>query len=205
MEFRIVRTRNIGHNFFGLCCRPLTHLKANMTQYHFILRIISYFCDWDWSQQFHWVVQPDWIFLHWKKLWMIVLSLQTISLLVFMSGALGKKGPFLVLSPLSVMENWRKELEWYSHTHIRIYIHSLQSTHNNSVCYRPQVPGLKHVCLSWLQLRSFFDCAVLLWRQRETGWASEGIRHTGLSCPSHNVWGLWWFCESKMTQSFIYV
>ncbi|MEQ2211152.1 Chromodomain-helicase-DNA-binding protein 1-like [Xenoophorus captivus] len=36
---------------------------------------------------------------------------QTISLLVYMSGALGKKGPFLVLSPLSVMENWRKELE----------------------------------------------------------------------------------------------
>ncbi|KAM4738434.1 chromodomain-helicase-DNA-binding protein 1-like [Anableps anableps] len=39
---------------------------------------------------------------------------QTISLLVFMSGALGKKGPFLVLSPLSVMENWRKELESFA-------------------------------------------------------------------------------------------
>ncbi|XP_022614806.1 chromodomain-helicase-DNA-binding protein 1-like isoform X2 [Seriola dumerili] len=39
---------------------------------------------------------------------------QTISLLVYMSGALGKKGPFLVLSPLSVMENWRKELECFS-------------------------------------------------------------------------------------------
>ncbi|XP_061593050.1 chromodomain-helicase-DNA-binding protein 1-like isoform X2 [Cololabis saira] len=36
---------------------------------------------------------------------------QTISLLVHMSGALGVKGPFLVLSPLSVLENWRKELE----------------------------------------------------------------------------------------------
>ncbi|XP_069006892.1 chromodomain-helicase-DNA-binding protein 1-like [Embiotoca jacksoni] len=35
---------------------------------------------------------------------------QTISLLVYMSGALGEKGPFLVLSPLSVLENWRKEL-----------------------------------------------------------------------------------------------
>lgn len=46
------------------------------------------------------------------------LSLQTISLLVYMSGALGKKGPFLVLSPLSVMENWRKELEGYDHIHI---------------------------------------------------------------------------------------
>ncbi|XP_070816847.1 chromodomain-helicase-DNA-binding protein 1-like [Chaetodon trifascialis] len=39
---------------------------------------------------------------------------QTISLLVYMSGALGKKGPFLVLSPLSVMENWRKELESFA-------------------------------------------------------------------------------------------
>ncbi|XP_070688017.1 chromodomain-helicase-DNA-binding protein 1-like [Pempheris klunzingeri] len=41
---------------------------------------------------------------------------QTISLLVYMSGALGKKGPFLVLSPLSVMENWRKELECFTPT-----------------------------------------------------------------------------------------
>ncbi|XP_054904476.1 chromodomain-helicase-DNA-binding protein 1-like isoform X1 [Poeciliopsis prolifica] len=39
---------------------------------------------------------------------------QTISLLVYQSGALGKKGPFLVLSPLSVMENWRKELESFA-------------------------------------------------------------------------------------------
>uniref|UniRef100_M4ANA1 Chromodomain helicase DNA binding protein 1-like n=1 Tax=Xiphophorus maculatus TaxID=8083 RepID=M4ANA1_XIPMA len=39
---------------------------------------------------------------------------QTISLLVYESGALGKKGPFLVLSPLSVMENWRKELESFA-------------------------------------------------------------------------------------------
>ncbi|XP_015247566.1 PREDICTED: chromodomain-helicase-DNA-binding protein 1-like isoform X1 [Cyprinodon variegatus] len=39
---------------------------------------------------------------------------QTISLLVYMFGALGKKGPFLVLSPLSVMENWRKELESFA-------------------------------------------------------------------------------------------
>ncbi|XP_031695154.1 chromodomain-helicase-DNA-binding protein 1-like [Anarrhichthys ocellatus] len=39
---------------------------------------------------------------------------QTISLLVFMSGALGKSGPFLVLSPLSVLENWRTELEGFA-------------------------------------------------------------------------------------------
>uniref|UniRef100_A0A665SVS4 Helicase ATP-binding domain-containing protein n=1 Tax=Echeneis naucrates TaxID=173247 RepID=A0A665SVS4_ECHNA len=39
---------------------------------------------------------------------------QTITLLVYTSGALGKKGPFLVLSPLSVMENWRKELECFA-------------------------------------------------------------------------------------------
>uniref|UniRef100_A0A8C4GPP0 Chromodomain-helicase-DNA-binding protein 1-like n=1 Tax=Dicentrarchus labrax TaxID=13489 RepID=A0A8C4GPP0_DICLA len=39
---------------------------------------------------------------------------QTISLLMYMSGGLGKKGPFLVLSPLSVMENWRRELEGFA-------------------------------------------------------------------------------------------
>lgn len=39
---------------------------------------------------------------------------QTISLLVYMSGGLGKNGPFLVLSPLSVMENWRSELESFA-------------------------------------------------------------------------------------------
>ncbi|KAM8875573.1 chromodomain-helicase-DNA-binding protein 1-like isoform 2-T2 [Spinachia spinachia] len=39
---------------------------------------------------------------------------QTISLLVFVSGAPGRKGPFLVLSPLSVMENWRKELDSFA-------------------------------------------------------------------------------------------
>lgn len=43
---------------------------------------------------------------------------QTISLLLYVSGALGKKGPFLVLSPLSVMENWRRELEEYDHPHL---------------------------------------------------------------------------------------
>ncbi|XP_077440207.1 chromodomain-helicase-DNA-binding protein 1-like isoform X2 [Vanacampus margaritifer] len=39
---------------------------------------------------------------------------QTISLLLYMSGALDVKGPFLVLSPLSVMENWRSELERFA-------------------------------------------------------------------------------------------
>ncbi|XP_017278857.1 chromodomain-helicase-DNA-binding protein 1-like isoform X2 [Kryptolebias marmoratus] len=39
---------------------------------------------------------------------------QTISLLLYVSGALGKKVPFLVLSPLSVLENWRKELERFA-------------------------------------------------------------------------------------------
>lgn len=42
---------------------------------------------------------------------MFYFLLQTISLLVYQSGGLGKNGPFLVLSPLSVMENWRSELE----------------------------------------------------------------------------------------------
>uniref|UniRef100_A0AAV2L2A4 E3 ubiquitin ligase TRAF3IP2 n=1 Tax=Knipowitschia caucasica TaxID=637954 RepID=A0AAV2L2A4_KNICA len=39
---------------------------------------------------------------------------QTISLLLFISGACGKNGPFLVVSPLSVMENWRKEMESFA-------------------------------------------------------------------------------------------
>uniref|UniRef100_A0A8C6WRR8 Chromodomain helicase DNA binding protein 1-like n=1 Tax=Neogobius melanostomus TaxID=47308 RepID=A0A8C6WRR8_9GOBI len=39
---------------------------------------------------------------------------QTISLLLYICGALGKKGPFLVVSPLSVMENWRKEMESFA-------------------------------------------------------------------------------------------
>ncbi|XP_060934573.1 chromodomain-helicase-DNA-binding protein 1-like [Limanda limanda] len=36
---------------------------------------------------------------------------QTISLLVYMLGALGSDGPFLVMSPLSVLEYWKEELE----------------------------------------------------------------------------------------------
>ncbi|KAM3875781.1 LOW QUALITY PROTEIN: chromodomain-helicase-DNA-binding protein 1-like [Diretmus argenteus] len=39
---------------------------------------------------------------------------QTISLLVYMTGALGEKGPFLVLSPLSVLENWRREMDCFA-------------------------------------------------------------------------------------------
>nr|XP_023656657.1 chromodomain-helicase-DNA-binding protein 1-like [Paramormyrops kingsleyae] len=39
---------------------------------------------------------------------------QTIALLLYMKGSLGHKGPFLVLSPLSVMENWREEMERFS-------------------------------------------------------------------------------------------
>lgn len=36
---------------------------------------------------------------------------QSISLLLYVRGALSEKGPFLILSPLSVMENWRQEME----------------------------------------------------------------------------------------------
>ncbi|XP_033821447.1 chromodomain-helicase-DNA-binding protein 1-like isoform X2 [Periophthalmus magnuspinnatus] len=39
---------------------------------------------------------------------------QTISLLLYITGECGKKGPFLVVSPLSVMENWRKEMESFA-------------------------------------------------------------------------------------------
>ncbi|XP_056894928.1 chromodomain-helicase-DNA-binding protein 1-like [Takifugu flavidus] len=37
---------------------------------------------------------------------------QAISLLLYVSRALRNKGPFLVLSPLSVLENWRKEFKF---------------------------------------------------------------------------------------------
>eukprot|EP00063_Salmo_salar_P096253 XP_014071088.1 PREDICTED: chromodomain-helicase-DNA-binding protein 1-like [Salmo salar] len=39
---------------------------------------------------------------------------QTISLLLYMRGALRQDGPFLVLSPLSVMDNWRSEMKCLS-------------------------------------------------------------------------------------------
>ncbi|KAJ7993577.1 hypothetical protein DPEC_G00273840 [Dallia pectoralis] len=39
---------------------------------------------------------------------------QAISLLLYLQGALGQEGPFLVLSPLSVMDNWRSEMERFS-------------------------------------------------------------------------------------------
>ncbi|KAK6313622.1 hypothetical protein J4Q44_G00150810 [Coregonus suidteri] len=39
---------------------------------------------------------------------------QTISLLLYMRGALRQDGPFLVVSPLSVMDNWRSEMECLS-------------------------------------------------------------------------------------------
>ncbi|XP_061081834.1 chromodomain-helicase-DNA-binding protein 1-like [Conger conger] len=39
---------------------------------------------------------------------------QTISLLVYSRGALGYEGPFLILCPLSVMENWREEMERFA-------------------------------------------------------------------------------------------
>ncbi|KAL4656875.1 chromodomain-helicase-DNA-binding protein 1-like isoform X2 [Arapaima gigas] len=39
---------------------------------------------------------------------------QTISLLVYVRGSQGHEGPFLVLSPLSVMENWREEIVRFS-------------------------------------------------------------------------------------------
>ncbi|KAG5833507.1 hypothetical protein ANANG_G00276650 [Anguilla anguilla] len=39
---------------------------------------------------------------------------QTISLLVYARGALGYEGPFLILSPLSVMNNWREEMERFA-------------------------------------------------------------------------------------------
>lgn len=45
-----------------------------------------------------------------------------------MSGVLGKKGLFLVLSPLSVMENWRNELERYKKNNLTIEFHTVCTT-----------------------------------------------------------------------------
>ncbi|KPP68665.1 chromodomain-helicase-DNA-binding protein 1-like [Scleropages formosus] len=39
---------------------------------------------------------------------------QTVSLLVYIRGSQGHEGPFLILSPLSVLENWREEMERFS-------------------------------------------------------------------------------------------
>ncbi|MGH0142092.1 UNVERIFIED_CONTAM: hypothetical protein FKN15_023028 [Acipenser sinensis] len=39
---------------------------------------------------------------------------QTISLLVYAVGSLNEKGPFLILSPLSVVSNWKEELERFA-------------------------------------------------------------------------------------------
>ena len=36
---------------------------------------------------------------------------QTIALLLYSRGARASEGPFLILCPLSVMENWREEME----------------------------------------------------------------------------------------------
>lgn len=103
------------------------------------------------------------------------LSPQTISLLVYISGALGKNGPFLVISPLSVMENWREELERCRHTH--------------AFCTQTACMTLLNVRCACLQLRPLSDRAVLQRRQAETGWASEEDGHTELRCCAHHVRG----------------
>uniref|UniRef100_A0A4X2KLN9 Chromodomain helicase DNA binding protein 1 like n=1 Tax=Vombatus ursinus TaxID=29139 RepID=A0A4X2KLN9_VOMUR len=36
---------------------------------------------------------------------------QTIALLIYLTGSLKKKGPFLILCPLSVLTNWKEEME----------------------------------------------------------------------------------------------
>lgn len=100
---------------------------------------------------------------------------QTISLLVFVSGGLGKKGPFLILSPLSVMENWRKELErcgWPA-----------ESMTNGPETRRIKSPA----CVCSLQLRPVAERPVLQRRQGETCGASEGNRQPDLHRPAHHV------------------
>ncbi|XP_027722502.1 chromodomain-helicase-DNA-binding protein 1-like isoform X2 [Vombatus ursinus] len=39
---------------------------------------------------------------------------QTIALLIYLTGSLKKKGPFLILCPLSVLTNWKEEMERFA-------------------------------------------------------------------------------------------
>ncbi|XP_072500692.1 chromodomain-helicase-DNA-binding protein 1-like isoform X1 [Notamacropus eugenii] len=39
---------------------------------------------------------------------------QTIALLIYLTGSLKKKGPFLILCPLSVLSNWKEEMERFA-------------------------------------------------------------------------------------------
>lgn len=38
---------------------------------------------------------------------------QTIALFIYLAGRLNDEGPFLILSPLSVLSNWKEEMERY--------------------------------------------------------------------------------------------
>lgn len=93
-----------------------------------------------------------------------------------------------MLSPLSVMENWRTELEGCDHIHIWTYVHLRQTLYN-----------ILNLCFTLFQLCAVSDCAVLQRRQRETSRASERNRDSGLWCSAHYVRGLWPFYENKMT------
>uniref|UniRef100_UPI004038EB13 chromodomain-helicase-DNA-binding protein 1-like n=1 Tax=Callospermophilus lateralis TaxID=76772 RepID=UPI004038EB13 len=39
---------------------------------------------------------------------------QTIALLIYLTGRLNDEGPFLILSPLSVLNNWKEEMERFA-------------------------------------------------------------------------------------------
>ena len=38
---------------------------------------------------------------------------QTIALFIYLAGRLNDEGPFLILCPLSVLSNWKEEMERY--------------------------------------------------------------------------------------------
>lgn len=58
------------------------------------------------------VVGTLWLCLleRWSKLPALF---QTIALLIYLTGRLNDEGPFLILSPLSVLDNWKEEMERY--------------------------------------------------------------------------------------------
>lgn len=127
---------------------------------------------------------------------------QTISLLVYVSGGLGKKGPFLILSPLSVMENWRKELERYS-------------SPAESITNRLHVSSLQRVlCLVAASPRRWLSCVTKETRRDVRSFRRKQTARRSLSCSPrmrsvcHQVWRTKWPDVSRvsgLTASFYFL
>lgn len=51
---------------------------------------------------------------------------QTIALLIYLAGRLNDEGPFLILCPLSVLSNWKEEMQRYRVDVAEILLSSLR-------------------------------------------------------------------------------